>query len=187
MGASSVLFRCANPNPLQRRKQNHGIVRRVSGDHCHCPPPDMLAACNKFPLRFANALSRYPTLLNYKTAHSRPNAPKLPRFINFNFNSQMGNRRYSSHNQQLLKPLRESIVDKPPYISGTLQLPESCFSFFYKTAKDGLAARFCLTFRNPEKRLFHADILVADILTLSMLPQTRWNSSLRPVNRLLLV
>jgi hypothetical protein len=47
-----------------------------------------------------------------------------------------------SRNQQLLKSLRESIVDKPPYISGTLQLPDSCFSIFYKIAKGGLAARF---------------------------------------------
>ena len=46
-----------------------------------------------------------------------------------------------SRNQQLLKPLTESIVNKPPYISGTLQLPDSCFSLFYKTAKDSLAAR----------------------------------------------
>jgi hypothetical protein len=44
--------------------------------------------------------------------------------------------------QRLLKPLRESIVDKPPYISGTLQLPDSCFSLFYKVAKDDHAARF---------------------------------------------
>jgi hypothetical protein len=45
-------------------------------------------------------------------------------------------------NQKLITPLRESIVDKPPYVSGTLQLPDSCFSVFYKTAKDGVAARF---------------------------------------------
>jgi len=41
-----------------------------------------------------------------------------------------------SRNQQLLRSLRESIVDKPPYISGTLQLPESFFSLFYKVAID---------------------------------------------------
>ncbi|KAF8495794.1 hypothetical protein F5888DRAFT_1615451, partial [Russula emetica] len=41
----------------------------------------------------------------------------------------------------LLTSLRESIVDKPPYISGTLQLPDSFFSLFYKVAKDGHAAR----------------------------------------------
>lgn len=44
--------------------------------------------------------------------------------------------------QQLLAPLGESIIDKPPYISGTLQLPESYFSLFYKVTKDGHAARF---------------------------------------------
>ena len=38
--------------------------------------------------------------------------------------------------QRLLKPLRESIVDKPPYISGTLNLPESNFSLVYKISKD---------------------------------------------------
>ncbi len=45
----------------------------------------------------------------------------------------------NSPNQQLLKSLRESIVDKPPYISGTLPLPPSCFTLFYK---DGPVARF---------------------------------------------
>ena len=44
--------------------------------------------------------------------------------------------------QQLLSSLRESIVDKPPYISGTLKLPESHFSLFYKEAKDSHDARF---------------------------------------------
>jgi len=44
--------------------------------------------------------------------------------------------------EQLLTPLRESIIDKPPYISGKLQLPDSCFSLFYKVAKDDHAARF---------------------------------------------
>jgi len=47
----------------------------------------------------------------------------------------------SSRTQQLLEPLRESIVDKPPYISGTLPLPDSCFSLFYKVTKDGNLAR----------------------------------------------
>jgi len=46
-----------------------------------------------------------------------------------------------SRNQQLLTSLRESIVDKPPYISGTLKLPESSFSVFYKLSKDDDAAR----------------------------------------------
>ena len=44
--------------------------------------------------------------------------------------------------EQLLTPLTESIVGKPPYISGTLQLPVSYFSLFYKVTKDGHAARF---------------------------------------------
>ncbi len=48
----------------------------------------------------------------------------------------------NSRNQQLLTSLRESIVDKPPYISGTLPLPDPFFSLFYKITKDGLAARF---------------------------------------------
>jgi hypothetical protein len=42
-----------------------------------------------------------------------------------------------TYDQHLLTPLRELIVDKPPYMSGTLQLPTSCFSLFYKTKKDG--------------------------------------------------
>jgi hypothetical protein len=49
---------------------------------------------------------------------------------------------HRTRTQQLLTSLRESIVDKPPYISGTLKLPESCFSLFYKLSKDdGDAAR----------------------------------------------
>ena len=50
--------------------------------------------------------------------------------------------RRHTRNQQLLTLLRESIVDKPPYISGTLQLPHASFSLFYKVAKEGHAARF---------------------------------------------
>ncbi|KAI0275962.1 hypothetical protein BGY98DRAFT_1080774 [Russula aff. rugulosa BPL654] len=46
-----------------------------------------------------------------------------------------------TRNQQLLTSLRESIVDKPPYISGTLELPDSFFSLFYKVAEDGHTAR----------------------------------------------
>src|SRR5712672_3608263 len=44
--------------------------------------------------------------------------------------------------KQLLTPLRKSIIDKPPYVSGTLQLPASSFSLFYKTTKDDHASRF---------------------------------------------
>ena len=40
--------------------------------------------------------------------------------------------------QRLLTSLRESIIDKPPYISGTLQLPDPYFSLFYKVAEDGV-------------------------------------------------
>ncbi|KAI0262427.1 hypothetical protein BC834DRAFT_972021 [Gloeopeniophorella convolvens] len=44
--------------------------------------------------------------------------------------------------EEKLKPLGESIMDKPPYASGTLQLPPSCFSLFYKVAKGERAARW---------------------------------------------
>ena len=48
-----------------------------------------------------------------------------------------------THTQQLLTPLRESIINKPPYISGKLQLPApACFPLLYKLTKDGHAARF---------------------------------------------
>ena len=50
-------------------------------------------------------------------------------------------RGHQTHNHKLLASLRDSIVDKPPYISGTLQLPDS-FSLFYRVARDGNAARF---------------------------------------------
>jgi hypothetical protein len=46
----------------------------------------------------------------------------------------------STRIQQLLTPLRESITNKPPYIKGTLPLPASCFSLFYRTTEDD--ARF---------------------------------------------
>jgi len=42
---------------------------------------------------------------------------------------------------QLLAPLRTSITDRPPYINGTLQLPASSFSLFYKVTEDDHAAR----------------------------------------------
>ena len=44
--------------------------------------------------------------------------------------------------EQLLTPLRESIIDKPPYISGKLQLEDSSFSLLYRLPKDSHAARF---------------------------------------------
>ncbi|KAH9953972.1 hypothetical protein BC827DRAFT_1272992 [Russula dissimulans] len=43
--------------------------------------------------------------------------------------------------ERLLTPLRELIVNRPPFVSGTLKLPASSFSLFYKTTKDGHAAR----------------------------------------------
>ena len=86
-------------------------------------------------------------------------------------------------NQQLLTSVRESIINKPPYISGTLPLPYFCFSLFYKISKDGLDARFVLT---SQDRWFQADIFVVEILTLPMPSQKNWNNLLRPVNRLLL-
>jgi hypothetical protein len=46
-----------------------------------------------------------------------------------------------SRTQRLLASLRDSIIDKPPYISGTMQLPDSRFSLFYQAIEDG-AARF---------------------------------------------
>ncbi|KAI0293286.1 hypothetical protein B0F90DRAFT_1643202 [Multifurca ochricompacta] len=39
--------------------------------------------------------------------------------------------------KQQLAPLRQSIIDKPPFKSGTFQLPSSWFSLYYKTTKDG--------------------------------------------------
>ncbi|TFY75753.1 hypothetical protein EWM64_g8259 [Hericium alpestre] len=33
----------------------------------------------------------------------------------------------------VLQPLTDAIVDKPPYVSGTLSLPLDCFNLFYKT------------------------------------------------------
>ena len=44
--------------------------------------------------------------------------------------------------QQLLTPLRELIIDKPPYISGTIPLQDPCFSLLYRVIKDSNFARF---------------------------------------------
>jgi hypothetical protein len=44
--------------------------------------------------------------------------------------------------QKLLTPVRESIINKPPFISGKLELPASCFSLLYRVTKDGHEARF---------------------------------------------
>ncbi|KAH9986913.1 hypothetical protein BJV74DRAFT_796683 [Russula compacta] len=43
--------------------------------------------------------------------------------------------------EQLLSPLRKSVINKSPYVSGTLRLPARCFSLFYKISKDSHAAR----------------------------------------------
>ena len=44
--------------------------------------------------------------------------------------------------EHLLTPLRESIIHKPPFASGSLQLPPSHFSLFYQVTEDDHAARF---------------------------------------------
>jgi Rps23 Pro-64 3,4-dihydroxylase Tpa1-like proline 4-hydroxylase len=44
--------------------------------------------------------------------------------------------------QELLTPVRESITNKPPFVSGKLQLPAPCFSLLYRVTKDGHDARF---------------------------------------------
>ncbi|KAI0248326.1 hypothetical protein BJV78DRAFT_1237562 [Lactifluus subvellereus] len=44
--------------------------------------------------------------------------------------------------EQLLTPLRTSIINKPPFASGSLQLPPSHLSLFYKVTNDDHAARF---------------------------------------------
>ena len=51
--------------------------------------------------------------------------------------------------QQLLTPIRESITNKPPYLSGTLALPASFFSLFYKTPEGGPDARLDLPWLFP--------------------------------------
>ncbi|KAF8464806.1 hypothetical protein DFH94DRAFT_392508 [Russula ochroleuca] len=47
----------------------------------------------------------------------------------------------ATRTQKQLTPVRESITAKPPYVSGTLELPASCFSFLYRITKDGHDAR----------------------------------------------
>ena len=42
---------------------------------------------------------------------------------------------------QMLTSLRESIIDKSPLTSGTLQVSDSYLSLFYKTAREGHNAR----------------------------------------------
>ena len=87
----------------------------------------------------------------------------------------------TARNRQLLTSLRESIIDKPPYISGTLDLPNSDFSLFYKVAKDDHAARFIISPSWSRGVLTY--VLAADTSTLRMLLLTSWNSLLKPVNQ----
>jgi hypothetical protein len=89
-----------------------------------------------------------------------------------------------THTQQLLTKLRELIIDKPPYISGTLQLPDSYFSLFYKMTKDGNAARFGPFYSQVTSSLL---TFLSGTSTLPMLLMMSWNNLRRPVNRLLLV
>jgi len=54
--------------------------------------------------------------------------------------------------ERLLTSVRELIVKKPPYVSGTLQPPVSSFSLFYKTTKNDRAARHIdLAYASPDE------------------------------------
>jgi hypothetical protein len=46
------------------------------------------------------------------------------------------------HVEQLLTPLRESVIDKPPFTSGSLQLPTPYLSLFYIITREHPTARF---------------------------------------------
>jgi hypothetical protein len=52
-----------------------------------------------------------------------------------------------NHPKPSFLPLREAIIDKRPFVSGTLKLPATHFSLFYKIAREGHAARFEGTMR----------------------------------------
>ncbi|KAI0302514.1 hypothetical protein BC826DRAFT_965854 [Russula brevipes] len=45
------------------------------------------------------------------------------------------------HLKRLFLPLKKAIIDKRPFVSGTLKLPATKFSLFYKIAREGHAAR----------------------------------------------
>ncbi|KAI0299610.1 hypothetical protein BC826DRAFT_995514 [Russula brevipes] len=47
-----------------------------------------------------------------------------------------------NHLKHLFLPLQKAIIDKQPFVSGTLKLPATHFSLFYKIAREGHAARF---------------------------------------------
>lgn len=91
-----------------------------------------------------------------------------------------------TRNQELLTSLRESIIDKPPYTSGTLQLSDPCFSLYYKVTKGGNDARFDdHVFLGALKSL--ANVLVVGTSTWQILPSTSWKNSPRLVILHLLV
>ena len=85
--------------------------------------------------------------------------------------------------QQLLTPLQESIVDKPPFVSGTIPLQDDNFDLYYK---DGEFARFGAP-DFSEQKIF-VDLrrtFVSDASTLPILLQTSWKISLGSQLRLL--
>ncbi|KAI0294549.1 hypothetical protein BC826DRAFT_1137341 [Russula brevipes] len=57
------------------------------------------------------------------------------------------------HLKTLLLPLKESITDTLPFVSGTLKLPATHFSLFYKIAREAHAARFEGTCASEERLL----------------------------------
>jgi hypothetical protein len=50
---------------------------------------------------------------------------------------------------RLLSSLGDPIIDKPPLASGTLQLPASHFSLFYKIARESHDARLVVSIVPP--------------------------------------
>ena len=86
--------------------------------------------------------------------------------------------------QQLLTPLQESIVNKPPFISGTIPLEDSLFDLHYK---DGKFARFgAPDFSQPKHLLLtFVSHKFTDASTLPILLQISWKNLLRSQVRLL--
>lgn len=82
--------------------------------------------------------------------------------------------------QQLLTPLQESIVNKPPFVSGTIPLQDYNFELYYK---DGEFARFgAPDFSEANNPLL--TFFFTDTSTLPILLRMSWNNSLGPVNQL---
>ena len=83
---------------------------------------------------------------------------------------------YPTRIEQVFILLRESFLNKPPYISGSLRLPASCFSLFYRTTKDGHNARF----ETKHRRESLTDFMLIDISfdDLEQLAQSREPTSL---------